>query len=48
MVYFISRSGIASEWGLIELQGALESKDEMGFNGLYVGDLHFDDKVNFH
>ena len=30
---------------MVELQGALESKDDIGLNGLYVGDLHFDEKV---
>ena len=30
---------------MIELQGTLETKDGVGFNGLYVGDLHFDEKV---
>ncbi|XP_065064902.1 chromosome transmission fidelity protein 8 homolog [Rhopilema esculentum] len=36
--------GEYKEWGMVELQGALESQDDIGFNGLYIGDLHFDDK----
>ena len=30
---------------MIELQGTLETKYEVGLNGVYVGDLHFDEKV---
>ena len=45
---FCLRVGEKCEWGMIELQGALETKDGVGFNGLYVGDLHFDNKVFFY
>ena len=41
------RLGEYKEWGMVELQGTLESQDDIGFNGLYIGDLHFDDKVWF-
>lgn len=29
------------EWGLVELQGQLETRESSGFQGLHVGDLHF-------
>ena len=36
------------DWMIIELQGFLESNETSGFNGLPIGDLHFDDKVGFY
>eukprot|EP00794_Sanderia_malayensis_P019220 gene19221-21147_t len=45
MVQILIRSKDAhSEWGLVEFQGVLESKDDVNFNGSYTGDLHFDEK----
>ncbi|XP_065189261.1 chromosome transmission fidelity protein 8 homolog [Sycon ciliatum] len=32
------------EWGLVELQGKLETKDEDEFEGMNIGDLHFDER----
>lgn len=30
-----------SEWGLVELQGVLETRRGCSFEGLHIGDLHF-------
>ncbi|XP_031565205.1 chromosome transmission fidelity protein 8 homolog [Actinia tenebrosa] len=30
------------EWIVIELQGALETRDEVSLEGRHIGDLHFD------
>lgn len=30
-----------SEWGLVELQGVLETRQGRSFEGLHIGDLHF-------
>lgn len=32
------------EWGLVELQEKLETREDLGFDGLHIGDLHFDEK----
>ena len=32
---------------IVELQGILESHQTGGYNGLPIGDLHFDEKVSF-
>lgn len=32
------------EWCLVELQGALETRDEVACDGMHIGDLHFDAK----
>ena len=29
-------------WGLVELQGVLETQDGQSYDNLYIGDLHFD------
>lgn len=29
-------------WGLVELQGVLETQDGQSYDDLYIGDLHFD------
>lgn len=34
-------SGSSEEWGLVELQGVLETHEGHSFDGLYIGDLHF-------
>ena len=36
--------GVA-EWGLIELQGKLETREQAPFDRMYLGDLHFDAQV---
>ena len=33
------------EWGLVELQGQLETRDGAPFDGMHMGDLHFDAQV---
>lgn len=30
------------KWGVIELQGQLETRDQVPFDGIHIGDLHFD------
>ena len=30
------------EWGMVELQGQLETRDQVPFNSMHIGDLHFD------
>lgn len=37
-----------SEWGLIELQGELETRDQVPFHDMHIGDLHFDDRGTPH
>ena len=34
------------EWGLVELQGQLETRDRAPFDGMHMGDLHFDAQVH--
>ena len=33
------------EWGLVELQGQLETRHQVPFDGMHLGDLHFDAQV---
>ena len=33
---------------IVELQGILESNQTGGYNGLPIGDLHFDNKVSVY
>ncbi|CAG5135282.1 unnamed protein product [Candidula unifasciata] len=37
-------SGCCSEWAIIELQGALETRHPVPLSGKFIGDLHFTDK----
>ena len=47
MVQLLLRlSDTPGEWGLVELQGQLETRHQAPFNSLHLGDLHFDDQVN--
>ena len=48
-ITFIFHSNVegTTEWGMVELQGTLESRNDISWNGLYIGDLHFDNKVRF-
>ena len=32
------------QWGLVELQGVIETRDRVPFNGMHIGDLHFNSK----
>ncbi len=40
----VNMPGHSGEWGLIELQGQLETRDQVSFDDMYIGDLHFNDK----
>lgn len=33
------------EWGLVELQGQLETRHQVPFDNMHLGDLHYDAKV---
>lgn len=45
MVQLVVRMpGNVGEWGLVELQGQLETRDQVSFNDMHIGDLHFDTK----
>ena len=34
------------EWGLVELQGQLETRHQAPFDNMHLGDLHFDAQVH--
>ena len=36
------RSRCLRLWGLVELQGQLETRDQVSFDDMHIGDLHFD------
>lgn len=40
----VSMPGDTSRWGLVELQGQIETRDQVPFNGMHIGDLHFNSK----
>lgn len=42
---FLYRGQDPSEWGIVELQGQLDTKPGLKFDDLHIGDLHFDEKV---
>lgn len=33
-----------NEWGMVELQGQLETRDQVPFDNMHIGDLHFDSR----
>ena len=33
------------DWGLVELQGQLETRHQAPFDNMHIGDLHFDAQV---
>lgn len=33
------------EWGLVELQGQLETRHQVPFDNMHLGDLHYDAQV---
>ncbi|XP_062500981.1 chromosome transmission fidelity protein 8 homolog [Corticium candelabrum] len=44
MVQIVVRMGAdGSEWGLVELQGQLDTKAGVSLDELHIGDLHFDE-----
>ena len=36
--------GCVAEWGMVELQGELETRDQVPLDGMHIGDLHFTSK----
>ena len=38
----LQMSDSPGQWGLVELQGLLETRDQVPFAGMHIGDLHFD------
>ena len=43
MVQILLRmSDSPGQWGLVELQGVLETRDQVPFADMHIGDLHFD------
>ena len=36
--------GSVDQWGLIELQGKIETRDQISINDMHIGDLHFNQK----
>lgn len=36
--------GEVGEWGLVELQGQLETRDQVPLDSMHIGDLHFDNR----
>lgn len=41
MQLIVKLSETSSEWGLVELQGVLETHGDQSMDGQYIGDLHF-------
>lgn len=41
----LNRASGVDNWTIIELQGTLETKEEVSLEGKAIGDLHFDGKV---
>ena len=42
MQILIRLSDGCEEWYIVELQGILETKDDLSLSNLWIGDLHFD------
>ena len=42
MVQIVVRMSGGEGWGLVELQGQLETRDQAPFDDMHIGDLHFD------
>ena len=36
--------GDVREWGLVELQGQLQTRDQVPLNSMHIGDLHYSSK----
>ena len=41
---FVQMPGDAESWGMVELQGQLETRDQIPLDGMHIGDLHFNSK----
>lgn len=44
MVQMVVQMPDVAEWGMVELQGELETRDEVPLDGMHIGDLHFTNK----
>lgn len=40
----VQMPGDVAEWGLVELQGQLETRDKVPLDTMHIGDLHFNSK----
>lgn len=40
----VQMRGDVAEWGMVELQGELETRDQVPLDGMHIGDLHFNSK----
>ena len=40
----VQMSAGGCEWGMVELQGQLETRDQVPFDNMHIGDLHFDNR----
>lgn len=40
----VKMPGGVAEWGLVELQGQLETREQVPLDGMHIGDLHFNSK----
>lgn len=45
MLNDFNRAPGVDNWTIIELQGTLETKEDVSLEGKAIGDLHFDGKV---
>ncbi len=41
---FVHMPGDVESWGLVELQGQLETRDQIPLDNMHIGDLHFNSK----
>lgn len=44
MQIIIQMADHPGEWGIVELQGQLETRDEVSFDNMHIGNLHFDSR----
>ena len=40
----VQMPGGVADWGLVELQGLLETRDQVPLDNMHIGDLHFNSK----
>lgn len=45
-ISLLNRAPDVDNWTIIELQGTLETKEDVSLEGKAIGDLHFDGKVS--
>ena len=41
---FVQMPGDVETWGLVELQGQLETREQIPLDSMHIGDLHFNSK----